>query len=39
MNQEDSKTRTPNFTASEKCHLLRIIANKYAHILEDKKTD
>lgn len=33
------KNRVPNFTSSEKAHLLRIIANKYASILEDKKTD
>lgn len=33
------KVRVPNFTGSEKSLLMRIIANKYASTLEDKKTD
>ncbi|KAK4872750.1 hypothetical protein RN001_014779 [Aquatica leii] len=35
----DKKVREPNFSSSEKMHLMNIIANKYALILEDKKTD
>lgn len=34
-----AKLRVPNFTTSEKLHLLRIIANTYSSIIEDKKTD
>ncbi|KAK5648064.1 hypothetical protein RI129_002956 [Pyrocoelia pectoralis] len=33
------KNRVPNFTTSEKLHLLRIISSKYGSVLEDKKTD
>ncbi|KAF5271166.1 hypothetical protein FQA39_LY18839 [Lamprigera yunnana] len=35
----DKKVREPNFSSSEKVHLMNIIANKYALILEDKNTD
>ncbi|KAF5275533.1 hypothetical protein FQR65_LT16600 [Abscondita terminalis] len=36
---ENMKGRVPNFSASEKLRLLRMIADKYASIIEDKKTD
>lgn len=35
----DVKKRSSNFTSSEKIHLFGLIADKYASILEDKKTD
>ncbi|CAG9772305.1 unnamed protein product [Ceutorhynchus assimilis] len=31
--------RVPNFSVAEKTHLMRLIASKYASVLEDKKTD
>lgn len=34
-----SDKRVPNFALSEKYHLMHLIANKYAGIIEDKKTD
>lgn len=33
------KVRSSNFTSSEKGYLLRIIAKKYAAILQDRRTD
>lgn len=33
------QSRVPNFTVSEKLHLMRLIAEKHARVIEDKKTD
>ncbi|KAJ8933889.1 hypothetical protein NQ318_001682 [Aromia moschata] len=35
----ENKRRVPNFTPSEKAHLMQIIASNFASVLEDKKTD
>lgn len=37
--QVEMKKRSPNFTPQEKNLLISIIANKYANILENKKTN
>ncbi|KAJ8933314.1 hypothetical protein NQ318_017870 [Aromia moschata] len=35
----ENKRRVPNFTPSEKAHLMKIVASNFASVLEDKKTD
>lgn len=39
VNRTTKNQRVPNFTNSEKGYLMQIIANKFASIIEDKKTD
>nr|XP_023028765.1 myb/SANT-like DNA-binding domain-containing protein 3 [Leptinotarsa decemlineata] len=39
MASTSHKNRAPNFTYAEKVHLMRLIVDKYADTIEDKKTD